>query len=96
MPEKSKSTGPIPTTVYPIRGRWMHDHPAATHIVPTKAAADELVASGAFTDDPNHGDRDTAAPDLTGETPESVETPAEDQSAAQPADSQPDAETTEG
>lgn len=104
MPDKSKSsakssapTGPIPTTVFPIKDRWTHDNPAAVHVVATKAAADELVASGAFTTDPDDPQRDHAAPDLTGESPEPapVETPAADEPKAEATDlanSQPDAD----
>lgn len=55
-----------PVKLYPIRDRFLHDVPSAVQIVETKAEADELIASGAFTDNPNHGDRDLDKPDLTG------------------------------
>ena len=58
------------TKLYPIRGRWLHEHPAAVHTVETKAEADDLIASGAFTDNANHPDRDTDAADLTGSEPD--------------------------
>lgn len=68
-----------PVKVYPIKGRWTHDAPAAVHIVETKAEADQLVASGAFTDDPNHADRNHAAPDLTAEEAQAADVPEADQ-----------------
>lgn len=67
------------TKVYPITGRWLHDHPAAVHVVETKAEADDLIESGAFTDNPNHPDRNRAAPDLTGSPEAPAEVPPADQ-----------------
>jgi hypothetical protein len=68
-----------PTTLYPIKNRWLHEAPAAVHEVPTKTEADELIATGAFTDDPRHPDRDLEAPDLTAPPEPPAETPAADQ-----------------
>jgi hypothetical protein len=59
-----------PVKLYPIRGHYLNSAPAAVHVVDTKAEADELIATGAFTDNPRHPDRDTDAPDLT-KAPES-------------------------
>ena len=46
-----------PTTVFPLRGVFLIDTPHIEHSTETKAEADALVATGAFTDDPNHPDR---------------------------------------
>lgn len=54
-----------PVKLYPIRGHYLNYAPVAVHVVDTKAEADELIATGAFTDNPKHPDRDTDAPDLT-------------------------------
>jgi hypothetical protein len=54
-----------PVKVYPIKGRFLMDHPAAVHVVDSKSEADALIATGAFTDNPRHPDRDMDAPDLT-------------------------------
>lgn len=51
--------------LYPIERRWKHDAPHAVHVVATKGEADDLIASGAFTDNPQHAERDHSAPDLT-------------------------------
>jgi hypothetical protein len=52
------------TKVYPIKGRSLAGAPTAVHVVPTKADADALVASGAFTLNPRDANRDDDAPDL--------------------------------
>jgi len=57
------------TTVYPVRGRTLAGVPAAVHVVPTKADADALVASGAFTTNARDAERDSDAPDITGDGP---------------------------
>lgn len=67
------------TKLYPVRGRWLHDHPAAVHVVETKAEADDLIASGAFTDNPNDAERDHDATDLTATPEPAAEVPPEDQ-----------------
>lgn len=69
-----------PTKVYPIRGRWLHGVPTAVQVIETKAEADALIETGAFTDNPNDPERDTDAADLSGdpvsaEVPEFVEPP---------------------
>ncbi len=46
-----------PQKVYPVRGRYVLGVPHTTHVVETKAEAEELIASGAFTDNPRHPDR---------------------------------------
>lgn len=71
------------TKLYPIRGRWLHDHPTAVHVVETKAEADELIESGAFTDNANHPDRDHEAVDLTATPQPLAEVPAADQPIAE-------------
>ena len=92
-----------PTKVYPIRGRWLHGVAAAVQVIATKSQADELVASGAFTDNPNHADRDGDAPELEGD-PVEVERPylpgeretepiASDAPAGGPIDAAPAADT---
>jgi hypothetical protein len=53
------------TKLYPIRGHWLHDTPAVVQVVATKAEAEALIATGAFTDNPNDPERDHDAPDLT-------------------------------
>lgn len=55
-----------PVKLYPIKGHYLNYAPVAVHVVDTKAEAEELIATGAFTDNPRHPDRDTDAPDLTG------------------------------
>jgi hypothetical protein len=74
--------------IYPIKGRWMHDHPAAVHIVETKAEADELIAGGAFTDNPNDAERDHDAPDLTAPVAEPAAVPVADQPVVTPTEPQ--------
>jgi hypothetical protein len=53
------------TRIYPVRNRFLHDVPAAVQVIDTKERADELVASGAFTDNPRDPERDMDAPDHT-------------------------------
>jgi len=53
------------TKLYPIRARFLHDTPAAVQVVATKAEAEALIATGAFTDNPNDPERDHDATDLT-------------------------------
>jgi hypothetical protein len=55
------------TKVYPVRGRTLAGVPAAVHVVPTRADADALVASGAFTLNAHDADRLDDAPDLGSE-----------------------------
>jgi hypothetical protein len=57
------------TKVFPVRGRTLPGVPAAVHLVPTKADADALVASGAFTLNGHDADRDDEAPDISGDGP---------------------------
>lgn len=57
------------TKVYPVEGRFMMGVPHVVHVVPTKADADDLIASGAFTTNPNASDRDSEALDQTDEGP---------------------------
>jgi hypothetical protein len=52
-----------PTKVYPLEGHFLSDVPHVVTVVATRADADNLVASGAFSDNPNHPDRDRSAPD---------------------------------
>ncbi len=55
-----------PTKVYPLRGRFVNGVPHVVTETATKKEADELVASGAFTDNPRHPDRldpEEAAPE---------------------------------
>jgi hypothetical protein len=54
-----------PTKLYPVKGHYLNDFPAAVQVVETKAEAEALVATGAFTDNPRHPDRDHEAPDST-------------------------------
>ena len=58
-----------PTKVYPVKGRYLSDVPAVVTLVSTKADAEDLIASGAFTDNPNDAERDTDAPDTTSDGP---------------------------
>lgn len=51
-------------TVFPIRNRFLPGVPAAVTTASAKDAA-ALVASGAFTDDPQHPERDHSAVDLS-------------------------------
>lgn len=67
------------TKLFPVRGRWVHEAPYAVHVVETKGEADALIATGAFTDDPNDPSRDSDAPDLTASEPEPKAVPAADQ-----------------
>lgn len=81
-----------PTKLYPVLGRWIPGQPAAVQVVPTKAEADDLVASGAFTDNPRHRDRDHSAIDLTDTADtEPAEVPEADQPIEAP---KPDTLTT--
>jgi hypothetical protein len=57
------------TKVYPVKGRTLAGVPASVHIVPTRAEADELVASGAFTLNAHDAERDPDAADLSGDGP---------------------------
>lgn len=66
-----------PTKVFPLKDRWIHEAPFAVHTVETQAEADVLVATGAFTDDPKHPDRDLSAPDLSAPDPEPKKKAAE-------------------
>jgi hypothetical protein len=68
------------TKVFPIKGRSLPGVPAAVHVVPTKADADALVASGAFTLNGHDSERDDEAPDISGDGPithENVRLPGE-------------------
>ncbi len=57
------------TKVYPVRGRSLVGVPASVHVVPTKADADALVASGAFTLSAQAAERDDEAPDISADGP---------------------------
>jgi hypothetical protein len=50
------------TKVYPVGGKFVLGVPAIEHTVASKAEADELVDSGAFTTEPRDAERDTEAP----------------------------------
>jgi hypothetical protein len=52
-----------PTLVYPVKNRYLNDVPAVVQTIASKAEADALVASGAFTYNPRDPERDTDAPD---------------------------------
>ena len=67
--------------VYPIKGRYLLDHPAAVHVVDSKAEADALIATGAYTDNPRDPERDHEAPDLT--KPPPTEAPAANEGPAE-------------
>jgi hypothetical protein len=56
---------PSPVKVYPLRNVYLPNEPARVRIIPTKAEAEALIASGAFTDNPNDPERDKDAPDDT-------------------------------
>jgi hypothetical protein len=62
-----------PVKIYPVVGRFLHDTPARVQVIETKAEAEALIASGAFTSNPNDPERDKAAPDDT--KPEAPENP---------------------
>jgi hypothetical protein len=53
--------------VYPLRGVYLNGVPHAVHVVRTRSQAHDLEASGAFTTNPNHPDRDSDAIDLGSE-----------------------------
>lgn len=57
------------TKVYPLRDRFAPGVPHRVHELPSKAAADVLVGTGAFTDNPNDPDRipDDEIPDAVDE-----------------------------
>lgn len=57
------------TKVYPIRGHYLSGVPAAVHVVPSKADADALVASGAFTTNAHDAERADDAPDISADGP---------------------------
>jgi hypothetical protein len=57
------------TKVYPVAGRYLVGTPAVEQTTDTKAEADELVATGAFTDNPRAPERDKEAP-AEDDTPE--------------------------
>lgn len=46
-----------PTRVYPLRGVFAPGVPHRVHELPSIKAAEVLLATGAFTDDPQHADR---------------------------------------
>jgi hypothetical protein len=50
------------TKLYPVAGKFVLGVPAIEHTVETKAEADELVKSGAFTTEPRDAERDREAP----------------------------------
>lgn len=56
-----------PVKLYPIRGRWLQGVPTAVQMIATKSEAEDLIASGAFTDNPNDAERDHDAVDLSGD-----------------------------
>lgn len=62
-----------PVKIYPVSGYYLHDTPARVQVIETKAEAEALIATGAFTDNPNHPERDRQAPDDT--KPETPVTP---------------------
>lgn len=64
-----------PTKLYPVRDRFLIGEPRAVRVVDTKEEADRLVATGAFTDNPNASDRDKDVPDLTAPVKEPEQTP---------------------
>jgi hypothetical protein len=54
-----------PVKLYPIRDRYLdtstgyhRNVPHVEHTTETKGEAEELIATGAFTDNPNHPERD--------------------------------------
>lgn len=82
-----------PTKLYPIARHFLQGVPAAVHVVASRAEADELIATGAFTDDPKHPDRDLDAADLTAPPPvEPVAGPVPDQPATPDPVDQPTSE----
>lgn len=46
-----------PTKVYPLSTNYLMGVPHVTTEVATKKEADDLIATGAFTDNPQHPDR---------------------------------------
>jgi hypothetical protein len=52
------------TKVYPLVGHYLMGVPRAVHKVATAKDAEALEASGAFTTNPNHADRDRDADEL--------------------------------
>ena len=65
------------TKVYPTKGTFLMGVPHAVHVVDSRAEADELIATGAFTDNPNDADRDDEAVDLTKPPPQPEAQPPE-------------------
>ncbi len=67
-----------PTKLYPIANRFILGVPSAVHVVETRERAEELIATGAFTDNANHAERDKDAMDLSNPEPEPPADPAEE------------------
>jgi hypothetical protein len=79
------------TKLYPIRGHWLHDTPAVVQVVATKAEAEALIATGAFTDNPNDPERDMDATDLTKPPPAAGPAETEPTEQVGSSDSKPEA-----
>lgn len=62
-----------PTKVYPVRDRYLRDVPRVVFTTESKADAAALIATGAFTDNPNDPDRDHDVVDVE-DLPRSEET----------------------
>lgn len=54
----AKKPKPAGVKVYPVKGHYLSGVPRVVQIIKTKKDADDLIASGAFTDNPNDADRD--------------------------------------
>lgn len=54
-----------PTKVYPTKGTYLRDVPRVVQVIETRGDADALIATGAFTDNPNDPARDHDVLDLT-------------------------------
>jgi hypothetical protein len=76
--------------LYPIKGHYLSGVPATVQVVDTKAEAQALIETGAFTDNARHPDRDHEALDSTKPPPE-----AEPESTEGPPDGGPLDSTTE-
>jgi hypothetical protein len=76
--------------LYPIKGHYLNTAPAQVQVVATKAEAEALIETGAFTDNARHPDRDHEALDSTKPPPE-----AEPASTEAPENPGPSDSTTE-
>lgn len=80
-PKKPKPAG---VKVYPVKGHYLSGVPRVVQVVKTKKDAEAMVASGAFTDNPNDSARDHDVEDRSPAYLEEDGSPAETSDVVEP------------